>query len=148
MKINAGKDEDSGEGDGRRALAIAQIMDTMMMIQNMNSSTTRGEFVGTLVENEQGVLTIVSDKKGMKVESYYKDIINKLGVQTQEAKRVVTNQTALLSDFENQRLQVSGVSLDEEMVNLIQFQHAYGANAKIISTVDELLDVLINGLKR
>ena len=34
------------------------------------------------------------------------------------------------------------------MVNLIQFQHAYGANAKIISTVDELLDVLINGLKR
>ena len=148
MKINAGKDEDSGEGDGRRALAIAQIMDTMIMIQNMNSSTTRGEFVGTLVENEQGVLTIVSDKKGMKVESYYKDIINKLGVQTQEAKRVVTNQTALLSDFENQRLQVSGVSLDEEMVNLIQFQHAYGANAKIISTVDELLDVLINGLKR
>lgn len=148
MKINAGKDEDSGEGDGRRALAIAQIMDTMMMIQNMNSSTTRGEFVGTLVENEQGVLTIASDKKGMKVESYYKDIINKLGVQTQEAKRVVTNQTALLSDFENQRLQVSGVSLDEEMVNLIQFQHAYGANAKIISTVDELLDVLINGLKR
>lgn len=148
MKINAGKDENSGEGDGTRALAIAQIMDTMIMIQNMNSSTTRGEFVGTLVENEQGVLTIVSDKKGMKVESYYKDIINKLGVQTQEAKRVVTNQTALLSDFENQRLQVSGVSLDEEMVNLIQFQHAYGANAKIISTVDELLDVLINGLKR
>lgn len=148
MKINAGKDENSGVGDGKRALAIAQIMDTMMMIQNMNSSTTREEFVGNLTENEYGVLTITSDKKGMKVESYYKDIINKLGVQTQEAKRVVTNQTALLSDFENQRLEVSGVSLDEEMVNLIQFQHAYGANAKIISTVDELLDVLINGLKR
>ncbi|CDM68840.1 flagellar hook-associated protein FlgK [Clostridium bornimense] len=148
MKINAGKDETSGEGDGKRALAIAQIMDTMMMIQNMSSSTTREEFVGTLEENEYGVLTIASDKKGMKVESYYKDIINKLGVQTQEANRVVTNQTALLSDFENQRLQVSGVSLDEEMVNLIQFQHAYGANAKIISTVDELLDVLINGLKK
>ncbi|WP_294342045.1 flagellar hook-associated protein FlgK [uncultured Clostridium sp.] len=148
MKINAGKYENSGVGDGKRALAIAQIMDTMMMIQNMNSSTTREEFVGNLTENEYGVLTITSDKKGMKVESYYKDIINKLGVQTQEAKRVVTNQTALLSDFENQRLEVSGVSLDEEMVNLIQFQHAYGANAKIISTVDELLDVLINGLKR
>ncbi|MBV1822342.1 hypothetical protein KUA25_30510, partial [Bacteroidales bacterium MSK.15.36] len=43
---------------------------------------------------------------------------------------------------------VSGVSLDEEMTNLIQFQHAYQANAKLISTVDELLDVVVNGLKR
>ena len=148
MKIKVGKDENAGEGDGKRALAIAQIMDTMMMIQNMSPETTREQFTGNLEKNEHGVLTIVSDKRGMKVESYYKDIISKLGVHTQEAKRVVANQTALLSDFENQKLQVSGVSLDEEMVNLIQFQHAYGANAKIISTVDELLDVLINGLKR
>ncbi len=43
---------------------------------------------------------------------------------------------------------ISGVSLDEEMADLIQFQHAYQANAKVISTVDELLDVIINGLKR
>ncbi len=34
------------------------------------------------------------------------------------------------------------------MTNLIQFQHSYSANAKMISTIDELLDVVINGLKR
>ncbi len=50
--------------------------------------------------------------------------------------------------MENQKASVSGVSLDEEMTNLIQFQHAYQANAKMISTIDELLDVVINGLKK
>jgi Flagellar hook-associated protein len=40
------------------------------------------------------------------------------------------------------------VSLDEETTNLIQYQHAYQANAKMISTIDELLDVVINGLKK
>ncbi len=37
---------------------------------------------------------------------------------------------------------------DKIKANLIQYQHAYNANAKIISTIDELLDVVINGLKR
>ena len=45
-------------------------------------------------------------------------------------------------------MSISGVSLDEEMVNLMQFQHAYSASAKVVSTVDELLEVVINGLKR
>jgi len=53
-----------------------------------------------------------------------------------------------LQGLTTRRTSVSGVSMDEEMVNLVQFQHAYQANAKMISTVDELLDVVINGLKR
>ena len=76
------------------------------------------------------------------------DIIDRLGVQAQEAARQVSNQEIMLSELENTRLSISGVSLDEEMANLIQFQHAYSANAKMISTLDELLDVVINGLKR
>ena len=54
----------------------------------------------------------------------------------------------MLQSLENQRLSESGVSLDEEMTDIITFQHAYQANAKMISTIDELLDVVINGLKR
>jgi len=53
-----------------------------------------------------------------------------------------------LANLEDQRSEISGVSLDEETTNLIQFQHAYQANAKMISTIDELLDVVINGLKK
>ena len=54
----------------------------------------------------------------------------------------------LLEEIDNLRLNVSGVSLDEEMVNLIQFQHSYNASAKVISTIDSLLDVVVNGLVR
>ena len=48
------------------------------------------------------------------------------------------------SQLDNYRESISGVSLDEEMVNLIKFQHAYNAAAKLIATTDELLGSLIN----
>lgn len=84
----------------------------------------------------------------MNMEGYYKDIIDRLGVQSQEAQRMVENQSNLVMDIAMQRESISGVNLDEETINLVQFQHAYNANAKVISTVDELLDVVVNGLKR
>ena len=68
----------------------------------------------------------------MKLDSYFKDIIDKLGVQAQEASRQVSTKEDLFYELENSRAQVSGVSIDEEMANLIQYQHAYNANAKII----------------
>lgn len=91
---------------------------------------------------------MISSAEGSTINAYYKEIINTLGVNAETASRNVTSQAKILQDLEMQRLSVSGVSLDEEMTNLIQFQHAYSANAKVISTVDELLDVVINGLKR
>ena len=93
-------------------------------------------------------LEIQSDVSGMTLDSYFKDIIDKLGVKAQEATRQQKNQSTMVNSVENSRLSVSGVNLDEELSNLIQFQHAYSANAKIISTLDELLDVVVNGLKR
>lgn len=93
-------------------------------------------------------MTIENNTSGMNMESYYKDIIDRLGVQSQEAQRMVENQSNLVMDIAMQRESISGVNLDEETINLVQFQHAYNANAKVISTVDELLDVVVNGLKR
>ena len=81
---------------------------------------------------------------GTKVEGYFKNTINKLGVQSQEAKRIVKNQQSLLSGLVERRLSTSGVALDEEAINLVQFQHSFQANAKVISTVDQLLDVVVN----
>ena len=82
------------------------------------------------------------------MSGYFKDTVDRLGVQEQQAQRIVTNQQNLLDSFTQSRESVSGVSLDEEMANLIQYQHAYQANAKVISTLDQLLDVVINGLKK
>lgn len=151
MKIKAGTTGDpkvDGENDGKRALAIAQLRDTLIKFQDISNGTDRS-FVGDLEpDSSLGVPTIKSDINGMKIDSYFKDTIDKLGIQEQEAKRVVQNQEVLLKGFQERRDSISGVSLDEEMANLVQFQHAYQANAKIIATVDELLDVVVNGLKR
>jgi flagellar hook-associated protein 1 len=117
-----------------------------MNIQNIGDSTSRASFIDTSLKANG--LGITSNTSGMKIDNYFKDTVDRLGVQAQEAKRVVKNQESLLNSFEETRLSISGVSLDEEMANLVQFQHAYQANAKIIATVDELLDVVVNGLKR
>ncbi|MBU3126685.1 flagellar hook-associated protein FlgK [Clostridium tagluense] len=155
MKINVGKGDTPGGTDGKRALAIASLRDIRLNIQSINNTTTRADFLSgannkfsSEPDPVLGVKTISSSVNGMTVSGYFTDIVNRLAVQTQEAKRIVKNHEALLSGLDESRTSISGVSLDEEMANMIQFQHAYQANAKIISTVDELLDVVINGLKR
>lgn len=91
-------------------------------------------------------ITIGSD--AITIDKFYNNIIQKLGNEAQEVIRNEKNQSKILKEIDNSRLNVSGVSLDEEMVNLVQFQHSYNASAKVISTIDSLLDVVINGLKR
>ncbi|MCI5727191.1 MAG: flagellar hook-associated protein FlgK [Clostridium sp.] len=133
-----------GEGDGTRALQISKLRDQLLRIQDMGEKINERK---DLILSNDG-LEIQSDVSGMTLDSYFKDIIDKLGVKAQEATRQQKNQSTMVNSVENSRLSVSGVNLDEELSNLIQFQHAYSANAKIISTLDELLDVVVNGLKR
>lgn len=153
MNIKAGKGDAAGESDGNRALAIAMLRDVRLDLQGIDSKN-RDSFLnpiaGSIFNSDPvlGVKVIASNAGGMTVNSYFKDTVNRLAVQTQEAKRIVKNHESLLASLDESRTSISGVSLDEEMANMIQFQHAYQANAKIISTVDELLDVVINGLKR
>lgn len=141
-----------GETDGARAQAIANLRNVLLRIQDIGTKINSREdvFDSTLGGNSlsNNGMTIGNNLNGMTVDNFFKDTMNKLGVQAQEAKRIVKNQESLLSSFNESKLSVSGVSLDEEMANLIQFQHAYQANAKIIATVDELLEVVVNGLKR
>lgn len=151
-KIQTGESSTSGSIDGSRAGAIAKLRDLVFNIQDIKSNTTYTDFKTTIASGQFDFTKIipetVNSSSGMKIEAYFKNSINKLGVQSQEAQRIVKNQEVLLQGLVERRASVSGVSLDEEMVNLVQFQHAYQANAKMISTVDELLDVVINGLKR
>lgn len=149
MLIQTGTSSTSGESDGNRALAISQIKDSLMDIQDMDpNSSTRQSFVSSMSTDASlgGVLTINSNPNGMTIDNYFSDTVDKLGTQEQQAQRMIQNQTALLSSLQDTKESTSGVSLDEEMANLVQYQHAYQANAKVISTVDQMLDVIINGL--
>ncbi|EFG88219.1 hypothetical protein CLCAR_2214 [Clostridium carboxidivorans P7] len=144
----------TGESDGNRAVAVETLRDSLMTIQNIDpdnsTKTKKSDFLDGIFEvnSKLGVNAIINKTSGMTLDSYFKDTVDRLGIQEQEAKKTVTNQASLLAGFTQSRDSVSGVSLDEEMANLVQFQHCYQANAKLISTVDQLLDVVINGLKK
>lgn len=78
------------------------------------------------------------------VNDYYSTLVTRLASSAQSSERTVSNHESVLQSIDNNRMSVSGVSLDEEMANLVQFQHAYNAAARYISTTDEILDVIIN----
>ncbi|WP_100400259.1 flagellar hook-associated protein FlgK [Bacillus sp. FJAT-44742] len=80
------------------------------------------------------------------VQSFYQSIIGDMAVATNEANRMKNNSAALRDNIDHRRQSVSSVSLDEEMTNMIQFQHAYNAAARNITTIDEMLDRIINGM--
>lgn len=102
-------------GDGSNALAMAQLKQALTM--NGNTVT---------------------------FDDFYRSLVSRLGVQSQEAIRVSENQNFLLAQLKNNRNEVSGVSLDEEMTNMIRFQHAYSAAARMITVMDEMIDVIVN----
>ncbi|WP_024615661.1 flagellar hook-associated protein FlgK [Clostridium sp. Ade.TY] len=86
------------------------------------------------------------DGKNITVGSYYNSTIQELGQSSQRAIKEEINNSKLLASIDKSRMSVSGVSMDEEILNLVQLQHAYNASAKVISTIDSLLNVVINGL--
>ncbi|MDB5095596.1 MAG: flagellar hook-associated protein FlgK [Cyanobacteria bacterium RYN_339] len=77
-------------------------------------------------------------------DDYYKGVVTGLGVEAQEATRKASTQETLVASVKDRRDQVSGVSTDEEMANVVRFQKAYAASARILSTLSDMLDTLIN----
>ena len=76
--------------------------------------------------------------------SYYQSLISGLGVDAQQSQQMVTNQQALVDQLNNRKQSISGVSLDEETTNLMQYQHGYEAAARLVTVLDDMLDTLIN----
>lgn len=79
-------------------------------------------------------------------DEFYNALIAKAGVESKSAKEQVENQKLILTNLENLRQSVMGVNLDEEMAAMVQFQHGYNAAARVMQTMNELLDKLINHL--
>jgi flagellar hook-associated protein 1 len=167
-KINAGKylngDSENGAGNGERAMMIASLRNIRMdilntkdrsdFIENVFKDTNNGAVDPDLVKVnginllDSTSVKIVSNTSGTSTDNYFKSTISKLGVSNQEARRMVKNQESLLDQLVIRRESISGVSIDEEMTNMIQFQRTYQANAKMINVIDELLNVVVNGLIR
>ncbi|SBW00387.1 Flagellar hook-associated protein FlgK [uncultured delta proteobacterium] len=96
-------------------------------------------------------VSITENGTGKKTEqtmlSYYSSYVTKVGADTQTAKYNATMYGTMAGDLRNQQDSNAGVSLDEEMTNLVKFQNSYKAAAKLITTADEMLQTVI-GLKQ
>lgn len=80
------------------------------------------------------------------VEGYYNSITTKIATDASAASSSYDTNSALYNTIESQYQSISGVNTDEELSNLIVFQSSYSANAKIITTIDEMLNTLL-GIK-
>ncbi|MGY1703678.1 flagellar hook-associated protein FlgK [Geodermatophilus sp. SYSU D00697] len=79
------------------------------------------------------------------VDAGYRALVVALGVESAVAERDLTVQSVISTQVDASRESVSGVNLDEEMTNMLSFQHAYSAAARMVTAIDEALDKLING---
>jgi flagellar hook-associated protein FlgK len=77
-------------------------------------------------------------------DAYYNMLNGEVGSKVAETSRGAEHQIYMVTQYEERRSSISGVSIDEEMINLIKYQQAYAVSAKLISTLDQMLDVLVN----
>lgn len=110
----------SGPGDNSNAIKIAALRDNLTMDPDVigNNTSTYTEF--------------------------YSSLISTIGQTKNEANSTLETRTFLVEQYESQQDSISGVSLDEEMADIIRFQHTYQAAARLISTANTMLDALLN----
>lgn len=117
-------------------------------LSNIASSSPLDGNIG----DSAGALTLADiktkkiDNLGATIGSFYQSIIGDMGVATSQTIDLGKNASVLMENADQRRMSVSAVSLDEEMTMMIQYQHAYNAAARNITTVDEMLDKIINGM--
>ncbi len=89
-------------------------------------------------------VTMPGSTNSTSIEGSYNFFVSKLGNETSEAVTSYEAQETNMNNIENQRTSISGVSLDEEMTNMMKFQHSYNASAKMINMIDSMIDTVVN----
>lgn len=106
------------------------------------AATVRTTATGGAGGNE--IALAVAALRGKGVDQRYADLVGRIGADAYAVNRQRETTAALVEAAHGRRQELSGVSMDEEMASMIRFQRGYQASARAMSTVDELLDVLIN----
>jgi flagellar hook-associated protein 1 FlgK len=133
---------------GRHAAAEIQV--NPAIVNNLDliaAASTRAGVPGDnsnaiAIANLQYAKTMNSNS--LSFDDYYHSLVSEVGSRTQNTTAYYRHQSNMVVQMENRREAISGVSLDEEMINLVKFQNAYDAAAKLISTTDELLQTVLN----
>ena len=75
-------------------------------------------------------------------------IVGHLAIAIDSSRSILDTRESLINSVDRQRTSISGVDLDEEATNLIVFQQSFDACARIITTIDEMLNTMINNMGR
>jgi flagellar hook-associated protein 1 FlgK len=130
--IAAGKVDASGAmaaGDNTNALDLADLQYEGVTIRKWTY--------------ERGSSPTYLDMPNTTLENYLHDFVGSIGIQSQSAAREREYNEVIIDQLKMTRENISGVSIDEEMTNLIKFQQAYAAAAKLVTTADEMLKVIL-----
>ncbi|NMA85983.1 MAG: hypothetical protein GX968_01520, partial [Tissierellia bacterium] len=82
--------------------------------------------------------------KSMDIDEYYRDLIMSLGLKREEARGIAYSQALQMKQIDERRQEISDVSMDEEMANMLKYQHSYIANSRVINAIDEMIEIVIN----
>jgi flagellar hook-associated protein 1 FlgK len=98
----------------------------------------------TAAAGANDIALAIAALRGGTPDKLYTGFVTKVGGDLKNAIRGEANAQVLLDSIEDRRQSTSGVSMDEEMTNLVRFQRGYQASARTMSTMDQMLDTLIN----
>lgn len=115
-------------GNNSTALAISDLQHATMVISRWTCDRIGGNTAGNVTTG---------------IEDYYHSLAGSVGITVSGISSAKAYNELMVSKISEIRNSVSGVSLDEEMANLMQYQHAYVAASKLISTADEMLQTLL-----
>lgn len=131
--ISAGKT--TASGDGTKAAAIVALAGTKL---DFPISDTE------LATYNSDSMSFTNSQTGSTFADEFNNTVTKNGISKQAADNTATAQQSVLTQLEEKDSSVSGVSLNEEMSNIIKYQQGFQANARLLSVVSEMLDTLIN----
>ena len=113
----------------------------------LNSSTDGANALEMVKLQSKLVFDSVSLSSGsgtFTFDEFYSSMVSTVGIQSFASQSTLSQQEGILLQLDTRRESISGVSIDEEMINMIKFQQAFNAAARLIGTVDELLDTVIS----
>jgi len=118
----------------------------------LSSNTGSGDYdintVNSLLTKWQDAFATLSPNTLTKnnFNEYYNAMISELANRGEQFNTISTNQASTVESINNSRMEITGVSSDDELTNLIKYQHAYNASARYINVVSEMLKDIIDKL--
>ena len=110
----------------------------------VNVTATGVRYATGTATGSNDIAIALAKLRGTGADQQYQSLVARIGSDVKNSERLQSNAEVLTGAIDDRRSSTSGVSMDEEMTNLIRFQRGYQASARAMSTIDEMLDVLIN----